>query len=73
MQFAITPSFCYKFLTMPVPKKRHSHSRTRKRRSKDGLKGRNGIVCTNCGSQKMPHIVCKTCGYYRGRLIVAVS
>ncbi|MCI0336352.1 MAG: 50S ribosomal protein L32 [Acidobacteria bacterium] len=55
---------------MPNPKRRHSKSRSRKRRSHDALKRVNLIACPNCGSMKLPHRVCVSCGFYHGRIVI---
>ena len=58
---------------MPNPKRRHSKTRTAKRRTHDALKARSLSSCPQCQEPKMPHTVCKHCGYYRGRQVRAVS
>jgi large subunit ribosomal protein L32 len=55
---------------MPNPKRRHSKSRSRKRRSHDGLKPTNLTACANCSNMKLPHRVCTHCGYYHGRMVI---
>ena len=57
---------------MANPKRKHSKSRTRKRRSQyyRSLNKPELMECPNCGSTKMLHRVCPTCGQYRGRQIV---
>ncbi len=55
---------------MALPKKRHSHSRTRKRRSHDALKKPNIMECSECGEPKLPHRLCGGCGIYKGRSVV---
>ena len=55
---------------MPLPKRRHSNARTRKRRSHDALSIPNLIECPNCHERKLPHRACPACGYYRGREVV---
>jgi len=55
---------------MPNPKRRHSKSRRGKRRSHDFLTSRNLSTCTNCGSPVLPHRVCASCGYYKGRQVI---
>lgn len=54
---------------MALPKRRHSHSRTRKRRSHDGLKAPGMSVCADCGEPKQPHRLCGSCGKYKGRSV----
>jgi len=55
---------------MALPKRRHSHSRTRKRRSHDALTAPNVAVCPECGEPKLPHMLCGSCGTYKGRAVV---
>jgi large subunit ribosomal protein L32 len=55
---------------MPNPKRRHSKSRSRKRRAHDALETVNLTACPNCGSKKLPHRVCPSCGYYHGRIVM---
>ena len=58
---------------MAVPKKKTSKSRTRMRRSHDGLSLKNVGACPQCGESKEPHRVCASCGHYRGRQIFLVE
>lgn len=58
---------------MAVPKFKMSRVRTRRRRSHDALTAPTLIVCPNCGSKMMPHRVCKSCGQYKGRQVVALA
>lgn len=55
---------------MPLPKRRHSNARTRKRRSHDALSVPTLTECPNCHERKLPHRACPACGYYRGREVV---
>jgi large subunit ribosomal protein L32 len=57
---------------MAVPKRKHSKSRTRKRRSKyyNRLKEPQTQECDNCGRVKIMHRACPSCGYYRGRQVI---
>ena len=55
---------------MAVPKKKTSQSRMKMRRSHHALKAVNFVACPNCGSDKLPHHVCLTCGYYNGRAVM---
>jgi len=43
-----------------------------RRRSHLALKPLNLAVCSHCKKEIMPHIVCKYCGYYKGKEIVNV-
>jgi large subunit ribosomal protein L32 len=55
---------------MAVPKRKTSKSRRDMRRSHHALKAKNNNECSNCGSVKLPHHVCSSCGHYDGRSIV---
>ncbi len=56
---------------MAVPKKKVSKARRDKRRSSVWkLEAPSLSKCTQCGELKMPHRVCSSCGYYKGRQIV---
>jgi large subunit ribosomal protein L32 len=53
---------------MPLPKRRHSNARTRKRRSHDAIKPLSR--CPRCQAMTLPHRACRSCGHYRGREVV---
>jgi large subunit ribosomal protein L32 len=56
---------------MAVPKKKVSKARRDKRRSSVWkLEAPSLSKCTQCGELKMPHRVCSSCGYYKGRQII---
>jgi len=57
---------------MPNPARKHTPRRTGNRRSKNSqldLKGSSR--CSNCKAMVRPHTVCKECGFYGGKLIIA--
>ena len=58
---------------MPNPKRRHSRSRTGKRRAHDRLAVTNASVCSQCGASVVPHRACRSCGYYKGREVIEVD
>jgi len=58
---------------MPNPKRRHSKRRTAARRTHDALKPSMLSECPQCREAKLPHTVCKNCGYYRGRQVRPVD
>jgi large subunit ribosomal protein L32 len=58
---------------MPNPKRRHSKARTAKRRTHDALTKPNPTNCPQCQEPKLPHVVCRNCGYYNGRQVRAVK
>jgi large subunit ribosomal protein L32 len=58
---------------MPVPKKKTSKSKSRSRRAAAWrLDAPARSVCPRCGSAKLPHVVCRTCGWYAGRQAIEV-
>lgn len=54
-----------------VPQRRTSKTRKRKRRTHFKLSVPGMAVCPNCGEMKLAHRVCKHCGYYKGKVVVA--
>ncbi len=56
---------------MAVPKGRTSKQRKRTRRAHWKLSAPTLAECPQCHQKKLPHRVCKNCGYYNGRLVVA--
>ncbi|NJN64529.1 MAG: 50S ribosomal protein L32 [Acidobacteria bacterium] len=58
---------------MPNPKRRHSKARRDKRRAHDFLRAPGASRCPNCQEIKLPHRVCPSCGYYKGREIVQTA
>jgi large subunit ribosomal protein L32 len=59
---------------MAVPKKKKSKAKTRMgRASAWQLRTPARSVCPRCGSVKLPHTVCPTCGWYKGRQAVDVA
>ncbi|MEW5875781.1 MAG: 50S ribosomal protein L32 [Candidatus Zixiibacteriota bacterium] len=55
---------------MPLPKRRHSHTRGAKRRTHWKLTAPNLVECPQCKSLKLPHHVCQQCGFYRDREVM---
>lgn len=55
---------------MAVPKRKHSNSRSGKRRSHDALKPRELQNCPKCSTVVPPHVVCPNCGHYMGRTVM---
>jgi large subunit ribosomal protein L32 len=56
---------------MAQPKRRWSKARTGMKRSTWKLEEANLVKCTHCGALMMPHRVCKECGYYDNKEIIA--
>lgn len=57
---------------MAVPKQRHTKSKRDKRRMHIFLESPALTYCPKCGKPKLPHIVCKYCGYYKGREVINI-
>ena len=55
---------------MAVPKRRHSSTRGKKRRTHWKLRQPGTQSCSHCSSPKQSHRVCPQCGYYDGEEIV---
>ncbi len=59
---------------MAVPKRKTSKARRDKRRNSHWKLDVPGLVaCPNCGEMRMPHRVCRACGYYNGRKVIDVK
>lgn len=58
---------------MPLPKRRHSKTRGRKRRTHWKLKNLSLAVCPQCKQPKFSHRMCRVCGYYDGRQIIEIK
>lgn len=55
---------------MPNPKRRHSKTRGRKRRTHYKATAPAMSVCSNCGEMKLNHSVCSFCGFYDGKSVI---
>ncbi|MBE9581881.1 MAG: 50S ribosomal protein L32 [Proteobacteria bacterium] len=55
---------------MALPKRKISKSRGRKRRTHQKAKVPNPSACPQCSEPKLPHHVCSSCGYYKGRSVL---
>ncbi len=58
---------------MPLPKRRHSRSRGRKRRTHWTLSMPNVIECPHCHQPRLSHHICPHCGYYNGRQVIQIK
>jgi large subunit ribosomal protein L32 len=52
------------------PKKRHSRQRQGKRRAAIKLTASSYIFCPNCHEPTFAHVICRKCGYYKGKQVV---
>lgn len=55
-----------------VVRMRHTKGKRNRVRSHHALHATHFVICSHCGKQKPPHIVCENCGYYNGRQIIDV-
>lgn len=55
---------------MPVPKRRSSKTRGKKRRTHWNIESKNLMECPHCHSLMRPHRVCPYCGHYKGRMVL---
>lgn len=58
---------------MAHPKRRHSHSRSKKRETHQRLSMPLLVQCIQCKALKPAHMICPFCGYYAGREIIKVE
>jgi large subunit ribosomal protein L32 len=58
---------------MPNPKRRHSKARRNKRRAHDFLSAPGISLCANCHEPRLPHRICKSCGFYKGKQVITVD
>ncbi len=58
---------------MSKPKRKWSKARTASSKANWKLTAPNLSACPRCHELKMPHRVCKGCGHYDGKEIVAVE
>lgn len=57
---------------MALPKRRHSRSRRDKSRTHMRLASPALTRCPECGSVKLSHRICPTCGTYKGRKLIVI-
>jgi large subunit ribosomal protein L32 len=56
---------------MAVPKRRLSSSKRNMRRANhDKVVAPNIVPCTNCSAPMVPHRVCPSCGFYKGKAAI---
>lgn len=57
---------------MSLPKKKVSKSKQRMRRSHLNQRVNHPAIatCSRCGTPKLSHRVCESCGYYKGKEVI---
>ena len=55
---------------MPVPKRKTSRAVRDSRRATHHIEAPAGSTCSQCHQPKLPHRVCPTCGYYKGKEVI---
>lgn len=58
---------------MAVPRNRSSNARKNNKRSHHAKKPVNATACPNCGTSRLSHRICPSCGHYRGKEIIKES
>lgn len=55
---------------MAVPRNRHSNARKNSKRAHHAKRPASFANCGTCGAKHLPHTVCKSCGFYKGRQVL---
>ena len=55
------------------PKNKSSKARRDKRRANWKMSAPTLVKCSNCGALMVPHRVCKNCGKYNKKEIIAIA
>jgi large subunit ribosomal protein L32 len=58
---------------MALPKYKTSKSNKRTRKAAWKVKPQPYVMCPNCGAAKLPHHICKVCGFYKGEQIIEIK
>jgi len=58
---------------MPLPKRRHSNQRTRKRRTHYKITLPVVGTCPRCHAPREPYHACLSCGFYNGRVVSKIK
>lgn len=58
---------------MALPKRRHSITRGRKRRTHWKMSVPETVVCLQCKQKRLPHHVCPFCGFYKGKEVIKIE
>lgn len=55
---------------MAVPRSRISNARKNSKRAHHAKKPKHCSPCSNCGTDRLPHRICPSCGYYNNRSVI---
>lgn len=58
---------------MAVPKRKTSKSRRDQRSASKFLRPQAFTTCPNCAEPIMPHILCSSCGFYKGKKVTSTK
>ncbi len=58
---------------MALPKYKTSKSNKRARKANWKVKGQSYVYCPNCGAARLPHRICKACGFYKGEQLIEIK
>ncbi|MBN1969002.1 MAG: 50S ribosomal protein L32 [Candidatus Delongbacteria bacterium] len=58
---------------MPVPKRKTSKTKAKTRKTHWKINAKNSSACPECGAPKLPHVVCPSCGKYKGLQILDIK
>ena len=58
---------------MAVQQNKKSKQKCRQRVAANRYKGVEVGKCSHCGAPVLPHRVCQSCGYYKGKQILDIS
>lgn len=56
---------------MAVPRNRHSNARKNSKRAHHAKVPKQLVLCKNCGTKRMPHRICPSCGVYNDRIVIS--
>jgi large subunit ribosomal protein L32 len=57
---------------MAVPRHKHTRAKVGKTRMHKNIKRVVLNVCAKCGKPTLSHVVCRNCGFYKGKEIINV-
>jgi large subunit ribosomal protein L32 len=55
---------------MAVPRNRMSNARKNSKRAHHAKQPKNATACTQCGSARLSHRICPSCGNYNNRSVI---